>query len=107
MIAIQWVVLGYTRLQQQWTGKIRLQTEKVRMQTEKVRMLTKKSADSELVDALFRYVTTIGATTWYNLTYAASLPDIPVHGGHVQLNPFHSFSATCTYYAVCGVTIST
>eukprot|EP00041_Stephanoeca_diplocostata_P037874 m.1453942 g.1453942 ORF g.1453942 m.1453942 type:complete len:214 (-) comp25118_c1_seq6:4685-5326(-) len=48
----------------------------------------------------WRYATAIGATTWYNITHAVALPDIPEHGGHVQLNPFHSFSATCTYYAV-------
>jgi sialate O-acetylesterase len=38
----------------------------------------------------------------HNLTYASTLPE-PVKGGHIKLNPFHVFSATCMYFGV-GVT---
>lgn len=43
-----------------------------------------------------KYATTDGAVPWYNLSYAASINST----GKKDLNPFESFSATCTYFAV-------
>eukprot|EP01060_Flectonema_neradi_P035146 TRINITY_DN637_c0_g1_i15.p1 TRINITY_DN637_c0_g1~~TRINITY_DN637_c0_g1_i15.p1 ORF type:complete len:687 (+),score=156.87 TRINITY_DN637_c0_g1_i15:46-2106(+) len=41
-----------------------------------------------------RYTTQVGHTNWYNISYSATIPE-PTSGGHVHLNPFHTFSATC------------
>jgi hypothetical protein len=50
-----------------------------------------------------KYATTDGAVPWYNVTYAASINGT----GRAGLNPFTSFSATCTYFAVGLVDLGT
>jgi hypothetical protein len=48
-----------------------------------------------------KYATTDGSAPWYNITYSASLPTTTEGPwNRTVLNPFETFSATCTYFAV-------
>eukprot|EP00756_Hemistasia_phaeocysticola_P043550 Hpha_TRINITY_DN17131_c0_g1::TRINITY_DN17131_c0_g1_i1::g.146738::m.146738/K05970/SIAE; sialate O-acetylesterase len=47
-----------------------------------------------------QWATTVGASSWYNVSYAAAVPEPKDSHGNPVLNPFHSFSATCMYFAV-------
>eukprot|EP00755_Sulcionema_specki_P029137 Sspe_Gene.91491::Locus_63007_Transcript_1_1_Confidence_1.000_Length_1105::g.91491::m.91491/K05970/SIAE; sialate O-acetylesterase len=43
-----------------------------------------------------QWTTTVGATTWYNISYSATLPPQTKK----IYSPFHEFSATCMYFAM-------
>ena len=48
-----------------------------------------------------QYATTVGNASWYNVTYAAGLPDVKATDGvgHTYLSALHTFSATCLNFA--------